>query len=87
MQLSGIPEPGAVHGWPLGLAMAAAPNITVALTATGFQKVMSLMATLKIPFRHGEYKVETNQFDQGVASIRAQPRVRPENRLRNLASR
>uniref|UniRef100_A0AAR2LXS4 Unconventional myosin-XIX n=1 Tax=Pygocentrus nattereri TaxID=42514 RepID=A0AAR2LXS4_PYGNA len=74
VQLSSIPEPVAVHGWPLGLAMASAPNITVALTATGFQKVMSLMATLKIPFRHGEYKVETNQFDQGVASIRAQPR-------------
>ncbi|KAL6463843.1 hypothetical protein MHYP_G00282340 [Metynnis hypsauchen] len=73
VQLSSIPEPVSVHGWPLGLAMASAPNITVALTATGFQKVMSLMATLKIPFRHGEYKVETNQFDQGVASIRAQP--------------
>lgn len=74
VQLSSIPEPVAVRSWPLGLAMAYAPNITVAFTATGFQKVMSLMATLKIPFRHGEYKVETNQFDQGVASIRAQPR-------------
>uniref|UniRef100_A0A8B9RP66 Myosin XIX n=1 Tax=Astyanax mexicanus TaxID=7994 RepID=A0A8B9RP66_ASTMX len=72
--LSSIPEPVTVRSWPLGLAMAHAPNITVAFTATGFQKVMSLMATLKIPFRHGEYKVETNQFDQGVASIRAQPR-------------
>ncbi|XP_066515764.1 unconventional myosin-XIX [Hoplias malabaricus] len=74
VQLSSIPEPVAVRGWPLGLAMASAPNITVTFTATGFQKVMSLMATLKIPFRHGEYKVETNQFNQGVASIRAQPR-------------
>ncbi|XP_007255894.2 unconventional myosin-XIX [Astyanax mexicanus] len=74
VQLSSIPEPVTVRSWPLGLAMAHAPNITVAFTATGFQKVMSLMATLKIPFRHGEYKVETNQFDQGVASIRAQPR-------------
>lgn len=74
VQLSSIPEPVVVRSWPLGLAMAYAPNITVAFTATGFQKVMSLMATLKIPFRHGEYKVETNQFDQGVASIRAQPR-------------
>lgn len=77
VQLSSIPEPVSVRSWPLGLALASTPNITVALTATGFQKVMSLMATLKMPFRHGEYKVETNQFDQGVASIRAQPRVRP----------
>ncbi|KAI4878119.1 hypothetical protein NFI96_025561, partial [Prochilodus magdalenae] len=73
VQLSSVPEPVAVRSWPLGLAMASAPNITVAFTATGFQKVMSLMATLRIPFRQGEYKVETNQFDQGVASIRAQP--------------
>uniref|UniRef100_A0A8C2BTN1 Myosin XIX n=1 Tax=Cyprinus carpio TaxID=7962 RepID=A0A8C2BTN1_CYPCA len=42
--------------------------------ATGFQRIMSMMACLKSPFRHGGYKVKTNQFDQGVASIRAQPR-------------
>lgn len=77
VQLSSLQEPVVVRSWPMGLALASAPNITVALTATGFQKVMSMLATLKMPFRSGEYKVETNQFDQGVASIRAQPRVRP----------
>uniref|UniRef100_A0A672RFK8 Myosin XIX n=2 Tax=Sinocyclocheilus grahami TaxID=75366 RepID=A0A672RFK8_SINGR len=76
VQLSSIQEPVMVRGWPIGLAMASAPSITVSLTATGFQRIMSMMACLKIPFRHGEYKVKTNQFDQGVASIRAQPRVR-----------
>ncbi|KAI1902891.1 hypothetical protein AGOR_G00020980 [Albula goreensis] len=76
VQLSSCQEPVLVRGWPLGLALASAPNITVAVTATasGLQKVVSLMACLKLPFRSGEYKVETNQFEQGVASIRAQPR-------------
>ncbi|XP_055054140.2 unconventional myosin-XIX isoform X1 [Misgurnus anguillicaudatus] len=74
VQLSSIPEPVVVRGWPIGLVMASAPNVTVSLTASGFQRVMSMMACLKIPFRHSEYKVETNQFEQGVASIRAQPR-------------
>ncbi len=76
VQLSSIQEPVMVRSWPIGLAMASAPSITVSLTATGFQRIMSMMACLKIPFRHGQYKVNTNQFDQGVASIRAQPRVR-----------
>lgn len=76
VQLSSIPEPVVVRGWPIGLAVASAPTITVSMTASGFQRVMSMMASLKIPFRHGEYKIKTNQFDQGVASIRAQPRVR-----------
>lgn len=76
VQLSSIQEPVMVKAWPIGLAIASAPSITVSLTASGFQRIMSMMACLKIPFRHGEYKVETNQFDQGVASIRAQPRVR-----------
>uniref|UniRef100_A0A672QZB0 Unconventional myosin-XIX-like n=1 Tax=Sinocyclocheilus grahami TaxID=75366 RepID=A0A672QZB0_SINGR len=74
VQLSSIQEPVMVRGWPIGLAMTSAPSITVSLTATGFQRIMSMMACLKIPFRNGEYKVKTNQFDQGVASIRAQPR-------------
>ncbi|XP_051966023.1 unconventional myosin-XIX [Xyrauchen texanus] len=73
VQLSSIQEPVLVRGWPIGLAMASAPTVTVSLTATGFQRVMSMMSCLKIPFRNGEYKVKTNQFDQGVASIRAQP--------------
>ncbi|XP_064208309.1 unconventional myosin-XIX isoform X1 [Anguilla rostrata] len=73
VQLSTCPEPVTVRAWPLGLALASAPSITVAMTASGFQKVMSLMACLKLSFRSGDYKVETNQFEQGVASIRAQP--------------
>ncbi|XP_046695571.1 unconventional myosin-XIX isoform X2 [Silurus meridionalis] len=73
VQLSSFPNPVAVSSWPLGLAMTFIPSITVTLTTTGFHKVMSIMATLKIPFRNGEYKVEPNQFKQGVASIRAQP--------------
>lgn len=74
VQLPSVPEPVEVRSWPLGLALASAPNLTVSLTAKGFQKVVSLMATLRLPFRSGEYRVETNQFEHGVASIRAQPR-------------
>lgn len=78
VQLSSIQEPVMVRGWPMGLALASAPTITVSMTATGFQKMMSVMACLNGHcFRSGDYKVETNQFKQGVASIRAQPRVRP----------
>ncbi|CAB1316883.1 unnamed protein product [Coregonus sp. 'balchen'] len=75
VQLSSIQEPVMVRGWPMGLALASAPTVTVSMTATGFQKMMSVMACLNGHcFRTGEYKVETNQFKQGVASIRAQPR-------------
>lgn len=74
VQLCSVPEPVPVRGWPVGLAMASAPSITVSLTASGFQRIMSIMTCINIPFRHGQYKVETNQFNQGVASIRAQPR-------------
>ncbi|KAG7483744.1 hypothetical protein MATL_G00041590 [Megalops atlanticus] len=73
VQLSTRQKPVMVRAWPFGLALASAPNITVAVTAHGFQKVMSLMACLKLSFRSGAYKVETNQFEEGVASIRAQP--------------
>lgn len=76
VQLSTIQEPVTVRGWPMGLALASAPSITVSLSATGFQKMMSVMASLNLPSRRGEYKVETNQYTQGVASIRAQPKVR-----------
>ncbi|XP_037543368.1 unconventional myosin-XIX [Nematolebias whitei] len=74
VQLSTIQEPVTVLGWPMGLALAGAPSVTVSLTATGFQKVLSVMASLNLPSRRGEYKVETNQYQQGLASIRAQPR-------------
>lgn len=60
----------------MGLALASAPSITVSLTATGLQKMMSVMATLNLPSRRGQYKVETNQCTEELASIRAQPRVR-----------
>ncbi|XP_061105846.1 unconventional myosin-XIX isoform X2 [Conger conger] len=75
VQLSTGQDPVTVWAWPLGLALASAPSITVAMTASSFQKVVSLMACLKLSFRSGDYKVETNQFEQGVASIRAQPQV------------
>ncbi|XP_070838558.1 unconventional myosin-XIX [Chaetodon trifascialis] len=74
VQLSNIQEPVTVRGWPMGLALASAPSITVSLTARGFQKMMSVMASLNLPSRRGMYKVETNQYTQGLASIRAQPK-------------
>ncbi|XP_056253122.1 unconventional myosin-XIX isoform X2 [Seriola aureovittata] len=74
VQLSNIQEPVTVRGWPMGLALASAPSITVSLTATGFQKMMSVMASLNLPSRRGDYKVETNQYTKGLASIRAQPK-------------
>ncbi|KAJ7997386.1 hypothetical protein DPEC_G00228450 [Dallia pectoralis] len=75
VQLQSLSEPVMVHGWPMGLALASAPTITVYMTATGFQKVMSALVCLSAHhFRSGEYQVETNQFKQGVASIRALPR-------------
>ncbi|KAM4620654.1 unconventional myosin-XIX [Polymixia lowei] len=73
VQLSSIQEPVMVRAWPMGLALASAPSITVSMTATGFQKMMSMMASLNLPPRREEYKVETNQYKQGLASIRAQP--------------
>lgn len=76
VQLPSIQEPVTVRGWPLGLALASAPSITVSLTATGFQKLVSVVTSLNLPSRRGEYKVETNQYKQGLASIRAQPKVR-----------
>uniref|UniRef100_A0A672G540 Myosin motor domain-containing protein n=1 Tax=Salarias fasciatus TaxID=181472 RepID=A0A672G540_SALFA len=74
VQLSTIQEPVTVRGWPMGLALASAPSISVSLTATGFQKMMSVMASLNLPSRKGEYKVKTNQCTQELASIRAQPK-------------
>ncbi|XP_061596098.1 unconventional myosin-XIX [Cololabis saira] len=74
VQLSSIPEPVPVSGWPMGLALASAPSITMSLTASGFQKIVSVMTSLNLPSRKGLYKVETNQYKQGLASIRAQPK-------------
>ncbi|KAM9385436.1 unconventional myosin-XIX [Pholidichthys leucotaenia] len=74
VQLSSIQEPVTVRGWPMGLALASAPSVTVSLTATGFQKMISVMTSLNLPSRKGEYKVETNQYTQELASIRAQPK-------------
>lgn len=74
VQLSTIQEPVTVRGWPMGLALASAPTMTVSLTATGFQKMMSVMASLNLPSRKGEYKVKTNQCTEELASIRAQPK-------------
>ncbi|KAM6911871.1 unconventional myosin-XIX isoform 2-T2 [Lycodopsis pacificus] len=74
VQLSSIQEPVSVRGWPMGLALASAPSITMSLTATGFQKMVSVMASLNLPCRRGEYKVKPNQYSQELASIRAQPK-------------
>ncbi|XP_051903351.1 unconventional myosin-XIX [Hippocampus zosterae] len=74
VQLSSIQEPITVRGWPMGLALPSPPSITVSMRATGFHKMMSVVAALKLPSKRGEYKVETNQNMQGIASIRAQPR-------------
>ncbi|XP_030602773.1 unconventional myosin-XIX [Archocentrus centrarchus] len=74
VQLSTIQEPVTVRGWPMGLALASAPSMTVSLTATGFQKMMSVMASLNLPSRRGEYQVKTNQYTEELASIRAQPK-------------
>lgn len=74
VQLSTIPEPVTVQGWPMGLALASAPSMTVSLTATGFQKMMSVIASLNLPSRRGEYQVKTNQYTEELASIRAQPK-------------
>eukprot|EP00066_Takifugu_rubripes_P020053 XP_011609319.1 PREDICTED: unconventional myosin-XIX [Takifugu rubripes] len=74
VQLSHIQEPVTVRGWPMGLALASAPSITVSMTATGLQKMMSVMASLNLPSRRGEYKVETNQCTRELTSIRAQPK-------------
>lgn len=87
VQLTNIQEPVTVRGWPMGLALASAPSITVSLTATGLQKMMSVITTLNLPSRRGEYKVETNQYTQELASIRAQPKVRahPHELLNHLS--
>lgn len=74
VHLSSVPEPVPVRSWPMGLALASAPSITVSLTVTGFQKVVSLMGSLNLPSRRGEYKVKTNQCTEELASIRAQPK-------------
>ncbi|KAK7925680.1 hypothetical protein WMY93_007990 [Mugilogobius chulae] len=72
--LSSIPEPVTVHGWPMGLALASARSINLSLTATGFKKMVSLVAPLNMLSRRKEYKVETNQCTKELASIRAQPK-------------
>ncbi|XP_029304565.1 unconventional myosin-XIX isoform X2 [Cottoperca gobio] len=74
VHLSTIQEPVTVRGWPMGLALASAPSITMSLTATGFQKMVAVMASLNLPSRKGDYKVEPNQYSQELASIRAQPK-------------
>lgn len=75
-QLSTHQEPVILWAWPVGLALASAPTVTVATTVTNMQKTASLFACLKLYFRSLVYRVETNQLKQGLASIRAQPQVR-----------
>ncbi|KAK1882893.1 Unconventional myosin-XIX, partial [Dissostichus eleginoides] len=49
-------------------------NAIIRERATGFQKMVSVMASLNLPSRRGEYKLEPNQYSQELASIRAQPK-------------
>lgn len=74
VHLSSVPDPVPVRSWPMGLALASAPSITVSMTVTGFQKMVSLMGSLNLRSRRGEYKLETNQCTEELASIRAQPK-------------
>ncbi|XP_049598684.1 unconventional myosin-XIX [Syngnathus scovelli] len=74
VQLSSIQEPVTVRGWPMGLVLPSPPTISVSMRATAFHKMMSVVASLNLPSKRGEYKVETNQNTQGIASIRAQPK-------------
>ncbi|KAM8900362.1 unconventional myosin-XIX [Spinachia spinachia] len=74
VQLSSLQEPVTVRGWPMGLALASAPSITMSLKATGFQKMVSVMASLNLPSRRRDYKVKPNQYSQELASIRARPK-------------
>ncbi|CAL8276800.1 unnamed protein product [Arctogadus glacialis] len=93
VQLSSVQGPVTVRGWPMGLALASAPSVSMSLTAKGFQKMVSVLACLDLSSSSssssssspsssrgggggggGHYKVETNQCQHGVASIRAQPR-------------
>ncbi|XP_068457373.1 unconventional myosin-XIX [Clinocottus analis] len=74
VQLSSIQEPVTVRGWPMGLALACTPSITMSLTATGFQKMVSVMTSLHLPSRKGGYTVKPNQSSQELTSIRAQPK-------------
>lgn len=76
VQLSNLQEPVTVRGWPVGLALASASaaSETVSLTATSFQKMISMISSLNLPSTKGEYRVETNQYTKELASIRAQPK-------------
>ncbi|KAJ3588797.1 hypothetical protein NHX12_009651 [Muraenolepis orangiensis] len=75
VQISSLPGPVSLRGWPMGLALASAPTVSLSLKATGFQKTVSMLASLNLPSASRvEYKVETNQHQHGVASVRAQPR-------------
>uniref|UniRef100_A0A8C5N7P3 Myosin motor domain-containing protein n=1 Tax=Gouania willdenowi TaxID=441366 RepID=A0A8C5N7P3_GOUWI len=84
VQLSTIHEPVTVRAWPMGLALASAPRITVSLTSTGFQKMLSLLNCLNLISRKGEYKAETNQCTRELASIRAEPQVSKRHFKKNF---
>ncbi|MBN3308374.1 MYO19 protein, partial [Amia calva] len=75
IQLASSPGPDLLRSWPVDLALTSSPTISLTVTASGIPKGLSLMACLKLSFRKTTYQVETNQFEQGVASIRAKPQV------------
>lgn len=58
-------------------AAAVPPSVGVSLTTTGFRKMVSMLAHLHLPpssSTAAAYQVEANQWQDGVASVRAQPR-------------
>ncbi|XP_039612760.1 unconventional myosin-XIX [Polypterus senegalus] len=61
--------------WPFRLILPSAPTLSVTIKASGLQRLGSVFTALQLKFGISNYKVETNQFDEGVASIRARPQV------------
>ncbi|XP_041053154.1 unconventional myosin-XIX isoform X1 [Carcharodon carcharias] len=60
--------------WPLGLIMSSFCIIGMIPSVSGTLKAFTRLAALKVRWR-SNHKVERNQSDQGIASIRALPEV------------
>uniref|UniRef100_A0A8C5LLH3 Unconventional myosin-XIX n=1 Tax=Leptobrachium leishanense TaxID=445787 RepID=A0A8C5LLH3_9ANUR len=57
----------------LGLALSNAPSMRIPVLADGFNRRLYHLACLNVLRRNNEYKIETNQSEPGITSIRAQP--------------
>nr|XP_014343082.1 PREDICTED: unconventional myosin-XIX isoform X2 [Latimeria chalumnae] len=62
-----------IHSWPVGLVVLSAPIRVMAVMIDHFHRVLSLLACLKVLRCTTEYRVQPNQFNDGIASIRALP--------------